>query len=217
MPKPNLAPEPTPREMARKAKTCPVCHQTDAHCPMARKEVNATSHHAHHVCKEDPCLLQPDEPSIGKVEAALSPSMAARLEELKGWIRGGRDEIEKEEAKTASILVRADALVNGDRQQTYGHPLDNYEPTAELMTTYLRTRYGVDIELDFTDVVRFFQFAKMMREASPNGIGMEAGYDDNEMDVVGYSGVRELCIRETIKRKAAACSPRAVVGRKEAP
>ena len=143
-----------------------------------------SDHHAKHVCKDDPCSI-PAPPSDAQ------DIFAYAMKQL-------------DQAEAKSILAKADELVNGDRQQTYGHPLDNYEPAAEMMSVYLKARYGIKIALDFTDVVRFFQFAKMMREASPNSMGFEEGYKDNEMDVVGYSGVRELCIREAAKRATAA-------------
>lgn len=94
-----------------------------------------------------------------------------------------------------SILIRADALINGDRRRDYGHPLENFSRVAEYWSAYLTTRGGPPRPLTAEDVAHMMIMLKIARGAQ--------GYnDDTYMDIAGYAGCVEAIhdAREESKR-----------------
>lgn len=94
------------------------------------------------------------------------------------------------QAKTLTLLKEADEIVNGDRQEAYGHPCDNWAKTASLMSSYLGRPVGV------TEAIGLMLCVKVARlRQSPN-------HRDTWRDIAGYCAVwerahqRELEIRK---------------------
>lgn len=95
-----------------------------------------------------------------------------------------------------SVLEEAQGLIHGDRNEAYGHPLDNHQATADLMRVFLRRKYGVDLPLEAEDVCWFNVLQKVSREAN-------APKHDSLVDVAGYVGCVEMIQRERLARKDA--------------
>jgi len=83
-----------------------------------------------------------------------------------------------------NVLAEAARITSGDRQQAYGHPLDNHSATAEFWTTWLRRRYGADMPaLDYRDVCQMMIHQKSSRHANNpkrDNLVDQAGYAHNE-------------------------------------
>lgn len=85
--------------------------------------------------------------------------------------------------ENGNALHRAYALINGERQEDYGKPWDNFGLLAEFFTSYTKKRWGVDIEFKRTDVVNFLMLLKLSRAcvAEPT--------EDTYVDIAGYAGL----------------------------
>lgn len=81
-----------------------------------------------------------------------------------------------------NVLDEANELVNGVRQEKYGHPSDNHGATAEMWTTYLKRR-GLLAEgavLDGHDVCVINILQKTTRDANVR-------QRDNLVDIAGFA------------------------------
>jgi hypothetical protein len=94
-----------------------------------------------------------------------------------------------------SALAEAHGLVNGARQQSYGHPLDNHTTTAEMLAAYVERKYGIRIPFDAEDVCWFNVLQKVSREANDPK-------RDNRVDVAGYVENVEMIEAERRRRSA---------------
>ena len=95
-----------------------------------------------------------------------------------------------------SILQEAQRLIHGDRNASYGHPLDNHSTTAEMVTAFLRRKYGPQVPaLDAEDVCWFNVLQKVSREANVHK-------RDNGVDICGYAGNVEMIRDERALRAA---------------
>jgi hypothetical protein len=70
--------------------------------------------------------------------------------------------------------------VHNDRNETYGHPLDNHSRTAGLFSVYIEARYGVKVELDAEAVCDLNMLQKIARR-------MNASHFDAIVDIIGYA------------------------------
>lgn len=95
-----------------------------------------------------------------------------------------------------TILQEAQRLIHGDRNKSYGHPLDNHSTTAEMVTAFLRRKYalGTELTLDAEDVCMFNILQKCARQGN-------APKRDNLVDICGYAGNIEMVEDETQRRK----------------
>ena len=96
--------------------------------------------------------------------------------------------------KTASVLLKAESLVNGDRQDKYGDPKENHERIVGLWNAYLQGKYGIT-ELEAVDVVAMMLLVKLGRlEQTPD-------HTDTWTDIAGYAeiGNRITNVQNTIQ------------------
>src|SRR5205814_9133893 len=99
-----------------------------------------------------------------------------------------------------TILEEAHGLIHGDRNQAYGHPLDDFTCTARLWSAWLQHKYnelGHDIpDLEAVDVPWLMSLLKHSRQANSEK-------RDNLVDAVGYLGTVEMVEEEVEKRRTA--------------
>ncbi len=88
------------------------------------------------------------------------------------------------------VLEEAQRLVTGDRGANYGHPLDDFQRTADMMT-------AADLKPPFSpeDVATVMQFVKISRE-------LNCPKRDNRVDGPGYWMTLEMIHRERARRAA---------------
>ncbi len=91
-----------------------------------------------------------------------------------------------------NILEEANKLTAGDRQSDYGHPLDNYQRMADMVTGYLGPR--LNGELTAQDAAIIMVICKIAREATKHK-------RDNIVDGAGYFRLIEM-IRDEEARRA---------------
>jgi len=85
-----------------------------------------------------------------------------------------------------TILQEAQRVVDGARQQDYGHPKDNHGCTAAIWTAWLRRRTGLPIELTAGDVCALNRLQKESRLANT------PGHRDSLVDIAGYARNQEM-------------------------
>lgn len=85
-----------------------------------------------------------------------------------------------------AILKQAFELVNGDRENSYGHPTKNIKRIAELWSTY------TGIELDGHDVCNMMILLKISRHKNKFK-------EDNLVDICGYAYLSEI-LNEELKK-----------------
>lgn len=90
----------------------------------------------------------------------------------------------------ADILAEATRLTTGDRNASYGHPFTNLTHIANMVTAFLRGKYGEMAALDAEDMAWIMVFAKAARTVA-------AHKDDNYIDAAAYAAIAGEC-REII-------------------
>jgi hypothetical protein len=95
-----------------------------------------------------------------------------------------------------SALQKAQEIINGDREKTYGHPSVNLERIASYWDLYLRNRAkqpnGMDIPLGIQDVCQMMVFLKIARlQNDPNHM-------DSLVDAIGYFALIDRCNEEVV-------------------
>jgi hypothetical protein len=86
----------------------------------------------------------------------------------------------------AKALREAEKLVTGDRNKSYGSPVQNFQNTADLWNTQFRHMLKDDAEFTAAHVAQAMVLLKMAR--------MIAGKKrDNWIDVIGYAGCGVEC------------------------
>jgi hypothetical protein len=91
-------------------------------------------------------------------------------------------------AERSGLLSEASSLVGGDRNRTYGEPIDDYTKVAGMWNAYLTgvlARLGVDLDgvlpLEPHDAIAMMVLVKVARIAN------DAGHRDNWVDLAGYA------------------------------
>jgi hypothetical protein len=116
--------------------------------------------------REDESLLSDDD---GRLWYVLTDS----LEPL--------DPPEPEETPRGSVLLEARDLITGDRNKTYGSPTQNFQDTADIWDTLLKSKLKEDARIEPGDVARLMIALKLCRMvAQPKR--------DNWTDIAGYAG-----------------------------
>lgn len=83
-----------------------------------------------------------------------------------------------------TVLSEASGLVDGDRQEAYGHPSVNHQCTADMWNAYLRRR-GFDVTITARDVCWLNALQKASRDAN-------SPQRDNLVDVCGFMRNAEM-------------------------
>lgn len=78
------------------------------------------------------------------------------------------------------ILATASTLINGDRQQDYGPPSENFGNIARLWRAYLTSRGNMIHNLDSADVAYLMALLKLARASGTNTTF------DTVADMAGY-------------------------------
>lgn len=86
-----------------------------------------------------------------------------------------------------SILTEAQGLVHGDRQQDYGHPIDDFTRTAKMWTALKGVTFTAE------DVAMFMVCVKLSRQVN-------RPKRDNLVDAAGYCETLRMVIDERLRR-----------------
>jgi hypothetical protein len=102
---------------------------------------------------------------------------------------------ESELPPRTKLLHEAARLINGDRNNDYGDPVDDFAMTAQLWQVYLRrameARSLEEIYLDPHDVAVMMMLLKISR------LSWTPAKRDHWLDIVGYAGCGWECIEST--------------------
>lgn len=96
----------------------------------------------------------------------------------------------------STILDEAARIVNGDRQDSYGHPMDNHACTAAFWSVYMFRRSGegsMEIDIDAYDVCIFNILQKISRLANDR-------HRDGLIDIAGFARNAEI-VQDCIERE----------------
>lgn len=88
-----------------------------------------------------------------------------------------------------NVLQEADKLVHGDRNEAYGHPLDDFGCTAAIWRAMIKRRYGLDVPVDPDFVGLCMAAVKLSRESGKHKT-------DNLIDLAGYAETTQMCVDE---------------------
>lgn len=94
--------------------------------------------------------------------------------------------------KDGWILEEALELTTGDRNNDYGHPLDDYTKTAKMVSGLLADKLKEDLIAE--DVIKIMCLVKLSRE-------QHRPKDDNIIDLAGYASCLDMTKRERESRK----------------
>jgi hypothetical protein len=81
--------------------------------------------------------------------------------------------------KRVRAIDIANAIIYGDREQTYGSPDKNLRKIAEQWALYIEQKYGHSVELTAEDVCWMMADLKKVRQ-------INKGKQDNLTDAIGY-------------------------------
>jgi hypothetical protein len=105
------------------------------------------------------------------------------------------EEADGVERRNPSLLERADAIINGDRQRDYGDKLQNFSQIAMLWQGTLATKLAPDVAITPEDVALCMIQVKIARLAKT------PDHEDSILDVAGYAGCYSLLQKERSEGK----------------
>ena len=105
---------------------------------------------------------------------------------------------EVESAVSAEHTGRAIDLVNGERQDVYGHPLPNHRRIADFWTVRLSDKLKPGC------VIEPYEVAAMMRLVKEARLMNTRGHEDSLIDISGYVEVERLIHEEQARIAAEA-------------
>ena len=88
------------------------------------------------------------------------------------------------------VLDEASSLVNGDRNETYGDPYDDYMKVSKMWNAYLEglmKRRGISVSPALTDLIEPHDAIAMMVLLKTARIANAPGHRDNWVDLAGYA------------------------------
>jgi hypothetical protein len=91
------------------------------------------------------------------------------------------------------ILKDAEHLVNGDRNNDYGDPVQDFQRTADMWSVYLKGACEADITLLPHDVAAMMSLLKISR------IAWSPEKEDHWADLAGYAACGFDCADRTMK------------------
>lgn len=83
------------------------------------------------------------------------------------------------------LINKAKSLIQGDRQEQYGSPVNNFATIAEFWSTYLRGKYKFQGELNSDDICQMMMLLKQSRLMN------NANHTDSKVDIMGYLLIQE--------------------------
>lgn len=114
--------------------------------------------------------------------------------------RGSRPPIQEgtpTPAPKETINQEADRIIHTDRNQAYGHPLDDYQATAKIFTGILQGILKPGVEVTWDLAMLCMIGVKLSRESRIHK-------RDNLVDAAGYAGCVEMAYDEKERREEVA-------------
>ena len=86
----------------------------------------------------------------------------------------------------SEILLEAHRLVNGPRQDTYGHPADDYSKVADIFETL------TGVKLNVSEAILFMVAVKMARLST--NLKKDVVHHDSLVDAIGYLACLNMAV-----------------------
>lgn len=94
---------------------------------------------------------------------------------------------------TDGLLLEANRLITGDRNETYGHILDDYGRVRDVFESL------TGIDMSPSECIIFMVCLKMSRLMS--NLEKQVWHRDSAVDAAGFLGCLEVAIEELIKQE----------------
>ena len=92
-----------------------------------------------------------------------------------------------------NALKTAEGLINGDRNNQYGPPTQDFHRTAILWTTYLDSKSNIEA----------YDVAAMMALLKISRLTWKPENEDSWIDLVGYAACGYECVMEKVEAEQA--------------
>ena len=85
-----------------------------------------------------------------------------------------------------TILTAAANAVCGERNNSYGPPVEDFAPQAAMIAAYLTRSNGYSVNVTGSDIAAIMIFVKLGRQS-------HAARSDNWLDIAGYAACGAEC------------------------